>query len=183
MKADGSADGAAKVERLYRKYAGAMLRAAMAATDDRQLAEDAVQQTFEKVIGLADRIDEENERRTGGLLVLMCRQAVADLYESKMRTIGAQTLDHEAHGENPDMQQEDLLDLLLRKESMEELRQALRFLDPKYAEPLLLKYGAGLSGVEIAKVLGIEENLVNQRLHRAKQKVKEWLAGKGGDAL
>ena len=181
MRADWSPGAAQKVERLYWKYAGAMLRAALSATDDRQLAEDAVQQTFEKVIGFADRIREEDARQTGGLLILMCRQAVTDLYESKIRTIGVRAIHEEEDNNTADPQQTDLLEQLLRKESMERLREAIHTLDGKYGTPLLLKYSVGLSSAQIAKLLGLEENLVNQRLYRARNKIKKILVEKGDD--
>lgn len=182
MKADWSMGGAQKLERLYRKYVGAMLRAAMGATNDRQLAEDAVQQTFEKVIGLIERVDEEDEERTGGLLILMCRQAVFDLHDKKIRTIGSQVLDDAWQNYFFDERQEDLLEQFLRKESAECLREAIKALDKKYAMPILLKYGMGCFSAQIAKALEIEENLVNQRLYRARQKIKKHLTEKGSDS-
>lgn len=175
MKASWSTGSVQKLERLYKKYVGAMLRAAMGATNDRQLAEDAVQQTFEKVIGLIDRIDEEDEERTGGLLILMCRQAVFDLHNKKIRTIGTQRLDDTCQSSLLEERQEDLLEQFLRKESAQRLRAAIDSLDEKHAIPVMLKYGMDCSSTQIAEALGIEENLVNQRLYRARQKMKKYL--------
>ncbi len=45
-------------------------------------------------------------------------------------------------------------------------------LDPKYREPLVLRYVEDLSLSEIADIMGVSENVVSVRLHRAIKQVQ-----------
>src|SRR5206468_10164705 len=53
------------------------------------------------------------------------------------------------------------------------VRAALASLDPRDRELVALKFHAGLSNAEIAKVLGVGESAAGTRLHRAVTKLRE----------
>ena len=166
-----------KVERLYQKYSRLLLKVARDSTDDPYLAEDAVQQTFEKVIARIDDIDDTDERRTGGLLILMCKQAVAEQHRRKTRVIGV-TMDSppEQVSDDPD----PLLEHLLRMESPEVIRDYLSWLPDKYLDPLLMHCIEEKSVSCIAHMLHISEKGVYMRIARAKQKIQSHIEKEGG---
>lgn len=169
-----------KVEQLYNKYARGMLRAANAKTDDYHLAQDAVQQTFIKILKMdSSKIDDSDERRVFNLLCMMAQQAVTELFNKKAKAVGEQILDKE------DFQMEsecegDPLDCLLQKIAVEEVRDAMMSLPDSYLQPMLLKYVHGLTNEDIARTMGIEANNVYIRIHRGREKLKKIL-GKGSD--
>lgn len=166
-----------KVERLYEKYSRLLLKVARDSTDDLYLAEDAVQQTFEKVIARIDDIDDTDERRTGGLLILMCKQSVAEQHRRKTRAIGV-TMD--SPPEQPSDTLDPLSEHLLRMESPEALRDYLSWLPDKYLDPLLMHYIEEKTVTQIAHTLRISEKGVYMRLRRAKQKVQAHIEKEGG---
>ncbi len=56
-----------------------------------------------------------------------------------------------------------------------ELASVINCLEEKYREPIIMKYLEQCSTEEIAEVLGISENLVYQRISRAKEKLCKML--------
>lgn len=154
-----------------------MLRAANNKTDDWQLAQDAVQRTFIKVIKIIDTIDEQSERRTGGLLCKMVRQAVYELYHEKKRCVGEQSVDND--GVQLAGASGDPLEELAKRDAPETLKRMLSGLQENYATLLLLRYGYDMSNEEIATAMGISINTVYVWMSRGKQKLKNMLM-KGG---
>ena len=65
---------------------------------------------------------------------------------------------------------------VLREERIELLLNANRELKPADQEVLSMRYGAGLSNQEIAEALGISNNAVAVRVHRALARLKDVVA-------
>jgi RNA polymerase sigma-70 factor, ECF subfamily len=65
---------------------------------------------------------------------------------------------------------DDVAETSLRRETV---RAALEELEPRERELVTLKYMAGLSNVEIAKVVGISESNASTRLNRTMTKLRE----------
>ena len=65
--------------------------------------------------------------------------------------------------------------LLMDKELMQKLQEAVASLAPEYREVLILAQYDGLPYEEIAKILGLTEPTVKTRLHRARLKVRQRL--------
>ena len=65
---------------------------------------------------------------------------------------------------------DDLADTALRRATV---RAAMESLEPRERELITLKYLAGLSNVEIAKVVGISESNTSTRLNRTMTKLRE----------
>jgi RNA polymerase sigma-70 factor, ECF subfamily len=65
---------------------------------------------------------------------------------------------------------EDHAEGIVRRETV---RSALATLDPKDRDLVALKFQAGLSNVEIARVLGTSESNVGTKLHRTMEKLRE----------
>lgn len=151
-------------ERLFTKYSRLLLKIANDITDDPHLAEEAVSDTFEKVLKRKKKIDESNERRTGGLLIVMCKQSVAKLYKQKCQSVGV------LMSEPPEKMTEldEVLEEILQKESSTDIRKQLSWMDPKYLDPLVMYYADEIPVPVISQRLGISENNVYTRLHRAK---------------
>lgn len=62
---------------------------------------------------------------------------------------------------------------VLRSEMNKMLERVLQEISEVYREAMLLKYVHGLSYKEIAKLQGVSEKTVEQRIYRGKQKLKE----------
>lgn len=168
-----------KVARLYKKYSRLLLKDAIKHTDDPHLANEAVSDTFEKVMKRVEKIDETDEKRTGGLLIVMCRQSVAKLYKQKCRSVGI------SMAEPPDSPTEadEVVNAVLQRSSTRDIDERLSWLDETYRVPFIMFCIDEIPVSKIAQRLGISENTVYTRVHRAKRKIREWLDLKGGTLL
>jgi len=63
----------------------------------------------------------------------------------------------------------------LKKNELENVREAVRSMPAKYSEPVVLKYLQEMSTSQISRLLGISENAVQVRLSRARKRLKEKL--------
>lgn len=172
-----------KFLRLHEKYSRLLLKVALESTDDPHLAHDAVQQTYERVLTMIDKIREGNQKETGGLLIRMCQQMVHYLYSKKIKAVGKQPNPDEFDMEQiPDESTRDIMKDLIQKESTEELVESLSWLHEDFRNPLIYRYVYDMTTKEIAEMLGINENLVYSRIHRAKLKIKNRLKKNGGSS-
>jgi len=64
----------------------------------------------------------------------------------------------------------------LKKDELENVREAVQKLPAKYREPVVLKYLQEMSTQEISRLLEISENAVQVRLSRARKRLKQNLA-------
>ena len=62
-------------------------------------------------------------------------------------------------------------ELVLRRETCDEVQDCIAELEPGYRAPLILRYWQGLSYEEIAEVMGISASAVKSRLHRARLQI------------
>jgi RNA polymerase sigma factor (sigma-70 family) len=139
-------------------YAASLLR-------DRSAAEEVTAQAYER----AYRKRRSFRPRRGTVdawLFGIVRNAALD--ELRRRKRGAE-LDAEpadAGAATPD----EHLEGSIRREAV---RAALRGLDPRDRELVALKFAAGLTNLEIARVLGVSESNAGTRLHRVLIKLRE----------
>jgi RNA polymerase sigma-70 factor (ECF subfamily) len=159
-------DDQLKAERLYVQHRHLMYSEAYKILQDRHLAEDAVQQSFVKIIKNLHKIDENNCPRTRNFLVIICVNVAKSIYNKRLylnkqnNAIEDIDADMEDVGSNP-------LDILVDKDSVTRITKAIEFLSPIYRDTLLLKYAYGYSRKEIAELLEIPEETVKKRLARA----------------
>lgn len=152
---------------LYYKYRKLMYKTAYNILHDKQLAEDALQESFEKIIKNLHKIDEENCPRTRSYLVIIIRNVALDMAKKKMPlNFSDDEVLEIADTDEP-------LDIVLRRETALELREAIEELKPIYRDVLIMREAYGYSRQEIADLLNINVETVKKRLTRAKQKVVE----------
>jgi len=66
---------------------------------------------------------------------------------------------------------------LMDSETFEGVRRAIRALPAKYREPVVLRYLQELPIDQVSRVLGISKNALQVRLNRARERLREDLAG------
>ena len=66
----------------------------------------------------------------------------------------------------------DVIDIVINEELKRKLREYIDAIDTKYRDVLILRYEYGFKTKEIASVLYISDDLVRQRLRRAKELLK-----------
>jgi len=166
-----------KFEQLFKRYRLTMIYAANQILNDMDLAEDAAQTAFIKVIKNLHKIDQIDCNKTRKFLVIIVRNIAMDMYkDTKARaesTYSPEEKDYE-------MASECLVeDLIISNESFHQLQKCISALDKKYEDVILLKYSYDLSEQQIAQLLNISYENVRVRLHRAKKKLQEEMGKEG----
>jgi len=167
-------DDCLKAERLYEKYKYLMYSEAYKILQEKYLTEDAVQQSFIKIIKNLHKIDENNCPRTRNFMVVICVNTAKSIYNKNLYLNK-----HDNVVENIDEDAADIgndpLDILIDKDSIEQITIAIEALNPIYRDVLLLKRAYRCSRQEIVELLGIPEETVKKRLARAKKMLSQVL--------
>ena len=155
-------------DRLVERHAAAVLRLAIALTDDTASAEDALQQTFLSAYRSAASFRADASVRTWLLRIarntayrLAAKRGREDLMEEALMTLG---IDAGWGSDDPEA-------MAMAAERRESLRRALNDLPAADREVLILRDIEGLRGSEAAEVIGIGEPALKSRLHRARLKL------------
>ncbi len=137
----------------------------------REEAEDLTQQTFERALSHWDEFDEQRAT-IGTWLLAIARNLVVDYYRSRARRRGALPLDElsETHEEPFDIGDHEL-------GIGAELEAALASLGERERELIGLRYGADLSGPQIAALTGLSVANVQQILSRTLRRLRAELKG------
>jgi RNA polymerase sigma-70 factor (ECF subfamily) len=145
---------------LYERYHSAMVALAYSVLDDKDLADDAAQETFATAcynLGTLRRSD-----KFAGWLASICRNTARNILRSKSKT-DAIAFQERSENENFEEHRRDLI------------REAVFKLRPSERELIVLRYYNGFSQAQISKVLNISPSAVNGRLIRAKRKIAKYL--------
>ena len=152
---------------LYEKYKKLLWRKAYDILKDYALAEDAVSEAFIRVYKHFHRLEDPDSSRTAAFLVTVVKNVAINLYHKRNRSLPT---DFEEFEQASNF---NLEEIVLEKDAA---TQAVKLVD-KLSEELravfLLKYANDLPHKEIGDILGITENNVTVRLHRAKKKLAD----------
>lgn len=148
------------VEPIYRYVAMRLHR--------REDAEDITQLVFERIVGNLPRYRQKG-RPFGAWAFRIARNAVID-HQRRLRPM-------ERLGAIAEPSDGVLLEALcLRDEEIRELRSAIRALTPDQQEAIALRYGAGLSAEEAARVMGRQAGTVRGLTFRAIEALRRTFA-------
>jgi RNA polymerase sigma-70 factor (sigma-E family) len=157
------------LERVYDDQGAALVRLARIFTDDRNAAEDIVQEAFIRLYRSAHRVDDPSK------VPAYMRSVVLNLCRDHNRR-GLMSLRHqqttagdERTAPSPDIE-------VVRSESQGEVIDALLELSARQRECLVLRFYLELSETEIAATLGISPNSVKTHSRRGMATLRERLA-------
>ncbi len=173
-----NAEDSFKVERLYYQYRKLMYKEAYAILQDTHLAEDAVDESFIRIIRNLHKIDEADVPATRNFLVIICRNVAKDLYNSRMYLNKGDALTEEITTDDAGLVS-DPSDIVINKNTKKIMVRIIQELDPIYRDVFLLKRVYDMRRDEIAAIFGISEEAVKKRLLRAKIKIVTALAEEG----
>jgi len=162
-----------KFEFLYQKYKNLCLKKAYDILGDYMLAEDAVSEAYIRVYKNLHKIEDPASNRSIAFVVTIAKNAALTML-TRQKCAAQEELD-ENWEDDFDLEGEALARL-----DTQEVFAAIEKLSEELRGVLMLKYAHDLSHKEIGKSLGISENNVTVRLHRARKKLTSMLE-KGGD--
>ncbi len=166
------------LEALYNDYGDRMYRAAYKLLENRQDAEDAVQDTFIKICENIDRfLPLSGEELT--LLIIVCvRNTARDLLRKRAVAL-RHTVDEPTDRDGdiiphsiPDPDG-DVLDKVVHDETVRQTAALIDSLPEAQRDVIILKYRYDMREKEIASLLGISETAVSSRVLRAKERIKK----------
>jgi len=166
--ANGSVEA---VGRLYDALVGPIYRYVAVRVRRREDAEDLTQLVFEKIVGSLPRYRQQG-RPFEAWAFRIARNAVID-HVRRERAHAALDDGHPA----PDG--DELEAISLREEEIRELRRAISLLTPDQQEALALRFAAGLSAEEAARVMGRQAGTVRGLTFRAIASLRRRMNGDG----
>jgi RNA polymerase sigma-70 factor (ECF subfamily) len=132
----------------------------------REDADDVVSRTFERLLLKLEAFDEERGGALPFALAIARNLLLDDLRAQRpgvpLEEAAAQLIETRTP-----------LAELLRNEELRVARERLEALAPEVRELLMLRYGDGLSTVEIGQLLGVSTAAVRQRLSRAVRSLRD----------
>ena len=158
-----------KLEKLYHKHKKRMFWEAYKVLSDKSLSEDAVSESFYRVAGHLDKLDEKEYSKNASFLTTVCRNIAINIKKKHSKEI----LDGDM-ANLPDIK-ENAEDIVIEGESVRELADLIKSLKPVYRDVIILKYAHGLKNEEIAKLLEISIHAVEKRISRAKGELSKKL--------
>ena len=155
-----------EITRMVNEHQLALLRLCFTYLHDRELARDAVQETFLKAFRNLDSFRGESSEKTWLIKIAMncCRDY--------RRSAWYRYIDKRVS-----IDQLPILSSAPPSDDHITLTMAIMKLKPKYMETVLLYFYEGYPIKEIAKMLNLTEAAVSSRIHKAKQKLRTELEG------
>ncbi|MHC4330440.1 MAG: RNA polymerase sigma factor [Planctomycetota bacterium] len=149
---------------LYERYHSAMVALAYSVLGDRNLADDAAQETFAIACQKLDTLRRRD--KFAGWLGSICRNTAWSILRSKGKS-SAVSVQEPAKNQNGEENRRDAI-----REAVWKLGRADR-------ELIVMRYYDGFSQAQISNVLDISPSAVNGRLVRAKRKIAKYLKRNG----
>ena len=126
-----------KTERLYLSYRKLMYKEAFEIVQNRHCAEDAVSETFVRIIDNLHKIDEQDCLKTRSFLVIICRNVAKNIYNKKIYLNNQPDAYDDVLPEDVS-ESSDSLDILVKKETLSEIAGIINNLVPIYRDVFLL---------------------------------------------
>ena len=160
---------------IFDMYSGTMLKVAYGITRDKQLAEDAVQESFLRITKNLERLEDIYSPETRGYILTITRNASLSVLKVRNGITNRECpLDEiENVQESCDLEQE-----VISKVGFEELVSTIRELPKIYADVLYMDWVMDLSIHEISVQLGLQEDTVKKRINRGKKTLQKQLIKK-----
>ncbi|MCM1049399.1 MAG: RNA polymerase sigma factor [Clostridiales bacterium] len=152
---------------LYEKYRYLLQKVATDILQDSFLAEDAVHEAFMRLTKNMDKVGETDSVATKRYLIAITKNVSIDIYRKRRMQMQKEIYIDELN-ENAQLSytETDVENSVL---------EVLKNLPVKYRDIFLLKYSANLENKEIAKLCGIKEGTLRQRIARGKLMIEEAL--------
>jgi len=162
---------------IYNEHRHVMLRYALQITQNKEIAEDAVHNTFLSVIKHKEKMFPLDRKDLRNKLIVMTKNKCIDILRQK-----------NIYVDDPVDEMDDVLvsqeipieDQIIHNDEYEAIRKHIASLDEASRAVLEMKYLLGMTYKEIGEELGISPKHVDTKIMRAKEKVRRLIAEGGG---
>ncbi len=153
---------------LYEKYRYLMQKVSMDILQDCFWAEDAVHDAFIHLARNMEKIEQVDSMATRRYLITITKNAAIDIYRKRRIQMQKEIYINEL-GEDAQL-------FYMETDVENSVLDVLKNLPAKYRDVFLLKYSSKLENREIAKLCGIQEVTVRQRIARGKILIEKALS-------
>lgn len=166
-------DDRALIEMLYDRYEQRIYRTTYSILNDSYQAEDAVSETFIKLIKNIHHIWTMDEKRMEAYIMKLAKNTAVDQYRRNKRDAGAfVNVDAETDRETA-MSDNPIEDMLAAFGSSQRVKEMVDSLPDKYRDVIICMIVHEMSGRETAAMLGLSEGAVRKRYERAKKLLRK----------
>jgi RNA polymerase sigma-70 factor (ECF subfamily) len=164
---------------LLAKYERAVFSICLRMVRNREQAEDLAQESFMKVFSMLERYN-PSYAFSSWLFKITSNLCIDSIRKRKLETLPLDQPIQSAAGEfsrQYESSEDDPEKTMMGRERVERLKEAIESLPPHYRIMILLRHQEDLSYEEIADTLGVPLGTVKARIHRAREMLKNRLAG------
>lgn len=148
---------------LYLMYGKMIWYVSVKILKDRELAEDAMQQTFEKVIKKISLLrDFRDMDRVKQYIYVVAKNTALVMLRAKQKIVLLEEFPEMSAASDP------VAEADINKITVEELKKQVREMNPTYGEAFFLRYFLELDYDEIADALSISISIAQHRVSKAK---------------
>ena len=169
-----SADERDKFELLYTRYKSLLLHKAYGILHDSSLAEDAVSEAYLRVYRNLHKIDDPESPSAAAFLVTIVKNTALTLLQKERRQPALEFEEAAPVADDFDLEAE-----VIGRMNADDIGRVVESLSEDLRAVFVLRYAYDMPHREIGKALGITENNVTVRLHRARRKLAESLKKEG----
>ena len=162
-----SHENALKLERLYAQHRVTLFNVAYEILHDHGLAEDAVHDTFVRIMGNLHKIDESDPNKTRAFLCIICRHVSFDIYNCKIHLNTDDSIIDKIDAD----ESKDPLEIVVKDEGNRKIINYIKKLNKNYQDVILLRYYMGFNYKEISKMLHIKPATARKQVQRAKEQL------------
>ena len=155
------------VTRLYNMYERKMYVIAYGILKNKQDAEDAVSESFIKLINNLDKVSDINSSKCKGFITIVVKNTAIDIYNKHKKDI------HSDIDEAYDLSGGDVEEDFLKGFDYESIHNAVNMLKDEYKQALTLKYFYDMKIDDIAKLMDISRSSVKRYLKSGQDKLSK----------
>lgn len=154
-----------KFEQLYQQYKDLMMYISLKILKKKELAEEAVQDTFIKILINIEDVEEIKCHETKSWVVVISERTAYDKLKYEKRRV------HEKDDvlEYTDFSKISIEDIAIQNMTLAKFSKALEMLDNKYSEAIVLRYYFGYSDSKLAKHFKVSPEAIRKRCERGKK--------------
>ncbi|MCH1627051.1 RNA polymerase sigma factor [Ferdinandcohnia quinoae] len=157
---------------LFEMFYNRVYRTAYMITNDHYLAEDVVQETFEKAFKALHKLKEPE--KAGAWLGTIASTTAIDMIRKKKRRNDIATEDVYIDKEMQKIESDSIVEAAIEEQFYKEIvRSNISKLKPEYKQVIILKYIYDMKDEEIANQLELKVGTVKSRIYRAKLMLKD----------
>lgn len=160
------------IEKLYEAYSKKLFYIAKNCVKDNNLAEDVVQNVFEKILKYPEGVLNVSDEEAFYFLITITKNEAYSILKYE-KSNEHESLTYEDGGESDFI--EDPRDNYLQMLDLESLKRSLAAMSRKHRNVLLFRYVYGLKCKEIAGLIKITERSVKSRCSEAREQLKRML--------